>query len=481
MELRLHDLYKSLIMRFYYIGILLGCTLGSVLEDDTSAKEDALSSKIVSSGTGYDADAEGIIDEKVVRAQETPEPVGCTLGSVLEDDTWAKEDALSSITASGEESLKAGADGVFEDSSVPLETESADPVDEVEGREEVESQTDKAPLLPFGIYESSDGEEIYYRFWEPSDEMVSALVVVVHGMAEHSERYTSYGKELVNNLPVRVVAPDLRGHGLTGCRDSADQSSSVLGKLHRGARAECKDAVTLMSEDVIGIINQISAEYEAGDKLNIILFGHSMGSVIVRALLKNAYHDLLKRIKGVVLSGVPAPPSLLEVLPLTVVGEFIKRTGWGAEYVKKNFVTGKFDSLLKARLRLDSVEENSFISSDSDQVKRFSRGELTNHLVDPEIMLSVLSHLRALQFPYTYFSNLEFFRELPFLFVSGTDDPVCLFGATSAADAQNMRALGHPVDEFLFGNARHELINEVEPLRTKAIKLIALWIGFRAV
>jgi alpha-beta hydrolase superfamily lysophospholipase len=338
---------------------------------------------------------------------------------------------------------------------------------------DVESQSGNSDdSLLSGIYTSHDDEKIFYRFWDPLEGNPSALVVIVHGMAEHSERYESFAYDLANVLQAHVVAPDLRGHGYTACCGSEGASQFFhLGLLRKGEKAKCEDAVSLMSKDVIGVIEESSDL----SSLPIVLIGHSMGSVVVRALLKNASSHLLARIKGVVLSGVPTAPSAIEVYPLTLVGEFIKRTGLGAEFVKKNFVTGKFDSQLKTKLRHKNVEENSFISSDPVAVKTFTDGILTNHLVDPEILISIVHNLRALQSPASYFTNLKD-QTLHFLFVSGRDDPVCSFGATAAIDAENLRYIGQSVSEIYIGNSRHEFINEVEPIRSDAISQVTTWI-----
>lgn len=395
--------------------------------------------------------------------------ISCGLASFSVDEKEIKAPGLASVDEGEVNSNSEFAAATLD----PLEALGADSFFFFSKRE-VRNQEDEVEPLPFGIYNSVDDEKIFYRYWDPKEaESIRGLFILVHGMAEHSERYSSFASELADNLEVRVVAPDLRGHGLTGCPDS-ESDSFHLGELRRGESAKCEDAVSLMSKDVIGIINEVTASLS--DSLPLVIFGHSMGSVIVRAMLKNSPTGLLQRIKAVILSGVPTAPSALEVLPVTLIGELVKRTGLGAEFVKKNFVTGKFDYQLKNKLNLRSVKENSFISSDPEEVEKFSNGKMTNHLVDPEIMISIVYHLRALQTPSTYFVSLKELK-IPFLFVSGRDDPVCMFGATATTDAQNLKALGHPVSELYLGDARHEFINEFEPARSEGIVLLTAWIA----
>ena len=323
-----------------------------------------------------------------------------------------------------------------------------------------------------GVYRSYDDEQVFYRYWDPRNGKFSAILCIVHGVAEHSERYHDFAVQLAQLLQVRVVALDLRGHGRTACPESNPVSVLNLGVLRKGEKAKTEDAVTLMSKDVIGVIGESMGPAD----LPIVLLGHSMGSVIARAVLKNASLELLKRIKGVILSGVPTPPSAVEVYPLVMMGNFIKRTGMGGEFVRRNFLSGKFDAQLKSKLGLKSVERNSFISNDPNEVNRFSNGHLTNHLVDPDILVSVVKHLRALRNPSSYFESLKELN-LPFLFVSGRDDPVCMFGATSTVEAHHMRSIGHSVMELFVGNARHEFIHEAEPVRSETIAQVVFWIA----
>jgi alpha-beta hydrolase superfamily lysophospholipase len=321
------------------------------------------------------------------------------------------------------------------------------------------------------FYTSLDDEKVFYRYWDPKQGSFSAIVCIIHGMAEHSERYDTFAVQLADALHVRVLAVDLRGHGRTACPES-DSASLQLGVLRKGEKARSEDAVTLMSRDVIGVIGESMGSAD----LPIVLLGHSMGSVVARAVLKNATFETLKRIKGVILSGVPTPPSAVEVYPLMLVGDWVKRTGLGGEFVRRNFIAGKFDYQLKSRLRLKRVENNSFISSDPEEVQKFNNGKLTNHLVDPDIMISVVKHLRALRNPSSYFQSLKGLT-LPFLFVSGRDDPVCMFGATSSTEAQHMRSIGQSVLEIYVGNARHEFIHEIEPVRSETVAQVFFWIA----
>lgn len=78
-----------------------------------------------------------------------------------------------------------------------------------------------------GAAETPDGISIHWRRWDPPGPAV-ADVVVVHGGGEHGERYPGLVAELVHR-ECRVLAPDLRGHGLsTGRRATVRSFSDFL-------------------------------------------------------------------------------------------------------------------------------------------------------------------------------------------------------------------------------------------------------------
>lgn len=106
----------------------------------------------------------------------------------------------------------------------------------------------------------------------PQKKPYRAVVQLVHGMSEHKERYLPFMEYLAEQGYVSVIH-DHRGHGKS-IRGSAD-----LGYMYGGgAEAIVRD---------IGLVNRkIRAELSG---IPLILMGHSMGSLAVRAFA--AEHD----------------------------------------------------------------------------------------------------------------------------------------------------------------------------------------------
>ncbi|WP_431949933.1 lysophospholipase [Nocardia lijiangensis] len=122
------------------------------------------------------------------------------------------------------------------------------------------------------------GSRIAWRAWLPETE-TKAVVVLVHGIAEHSGRYAHVGKRLAD-AGFAVYALDHLGHG-----------KSAGGKANIGSMAGSADNVEGMLE--------IAAREQPG--VPKFLLAHSMGSLIVLYLATRAPID----VTGIVLSAPP--------------------------------------------------------------------------------------------------------------------------------------------------------------------------------
>lgn len=111
-------------------------------------------------------------------------------------------------------------------------------------------------------FRAADGAEIFYRVW-PAAPPVRAVVVLVHGMGEHSGRYQHVGSFLAER-GLAVYALDQRGHGLTSGE--------------KGTAARFGDFLDDLDE-----FHALAAGQNPG--LPVVLLGHSMGGLIATAYL----------------------------------------------------------------------------------------------------------------------------------------------------------------------------------------------------
>jgi alpha-beta hydrolase superfamily lysophospholipase len=133
-----------------------------------------------------------------------------------------------------------------------------------------------------GRFPGAGDVELYYRTWRSATEP-RAVVVLVHGVGEHSGRYMNVVAPLVAE-GYAVYAYDLRGHGLSpGPRVHVDRWSEY--------------------RDDLGAFLTTVGRHEPGRP--VVLYGHSMGSLVVLDYLLEHPDGLA----GAIVSGVPLEPA----------------------------------------------------------------------------------------------------------------------------------------------------------------------------
>ncbi|MHB1484977.1 MAG: alpha/beta hydrolase [Saccharofermentanales bacterium] len=131
-----------------------------------------------------------------------------------------------------------------------------------------------------------DGTRLFYT--REYTENMKAVIVIVHGVGEHSGRY-KYLAERLNMAGYGVVRFDLRGHGKSG-----------------GERGFVNSFLDF-SDDTDEIVEKVKKDKPG---IPIFMLAHSMGAFIA-AIYSIRYPG---RIDGQILSGIPAT-----ILPLTEI------------------------------------------------------------------------------------------------------------------------------------------------------------------
>ncbi len=146
-----------------------------------------------------------------------------------------------------------------------------------------------------GLLTGAGGRRIFWQSWNPGGEP-RAVVVIVHGASEHSDRYVHVAEALRAD-GYAVYALDHRGHGRSeGPRALIDRLDNAVADLDQ-------------------LVVQASAEHRSAP---VYLLGHSMGGTI--ALRYAVSHK--QRLAGLILSG---PLAALEgaPAPLRVIGNVL--------------------------------------------------------------------------------------------------------------------------------------------------------------
>jgi len=138
-----------------------------------------------------------------------------------------------------------------------------------------------APILSFSDVTLSNGVRLYYMQQGPK---TGRALVLLHGYSDSSYSFSRIMPLLPQDL--RVIAPDLRGHG---------QSDRPAGGYRIGD----------LADDVIRLMDTL-------DVPDAVIVGHSMGSFVAQAIAERASG----RVAGLVLLGsapIAANPGMFEL------------------------------------------------------------------------------------------------------------------------------------------------------------------------
>jgi len=298
------------------------------------------------------------------------------------------------------------------------------------------------------IHNASDGKAIFVRKWLPTG-TPKAILIVVHGMAEHSGRYERLAS-LMAGAGWAVYAPDLRGHGLTA-------NKGELGWLPE------RKGFPRIRDDLHEIAQAAQAE-NPGVKIG--LFGHSMGSLLSEMYIQAFGQELA----ACVLSGVLAPPAPL----LYAIGRLV--AGCGAAFKGGNSPARglhklSFDSNNKdfepARTSVD------WLSRDAAEVDKYIADPLCGFVCSFAHYRNLLSAFASMYGAGSSFSGMP--KSLPLLIFSGAEDPLGGSMGFVSLLADKFKAAGlQDIQTRLYPGARHEALNETN--RDEVLADIKLWL-----
>ena len=282
-----------------------------------------------------------------------------------------------------------------------------------------------------------DGLEIFVRHCRAEDP--EGVVVISHGMAEHSGRYLHVAEQLVE-AGYHVYIPDHRGHGLTAAR-AKDDENKILG--HFGDQNGWHRVV----RDLRGLI---AFAKESHPELPLILIGHSMGSFIAQEVL---YKEPVE-IDALALSGTGIADLLVSVgIAVAKVERSLfgrRKPGPFLGFVAKR----KFAKHIK-----DAHKTHAWLSRDSKVCEDFLADSLCGFDLSNQAAIDMMTALKNLH------KNNQMERipkNLPVYIFGGTEDALSWDGEASRWLATKYQMLGiKPIRLKLYEGGRHESFNEI--------------------
>ncbi len=281
----------------------------------------------------------------------------------------------------------------------------------------------------FTLQSTYDGLTLSGMVYAPENSP-KGIVQLVHGMAEHKGRYQEI-MEFLSEKGYVVVCHDHRGHG-----------ESILSEQDLGWFGDY--AGNAVVEDTRAVTDYIKAEYP---NLPLTLFGHSMGSLIVRCYIQR-YDNLCDKL---VVCGSPSKNGLAGV---AIALEKCIRLVRGERHRSKLL---KYLSTGKGAKRF--AGEGGWLSRNEENIARYLADPKSGYLFTCNGYENLFKLLKkAYQLKRYEVKN----PPLPVLFMAGSDDPVIVSEKAWRQAIAFLQKVGYKnVSGKLYEGMRHEILNEI--------------------
>lgn len=284
------------------------------------------------------------------------------------------------------------------------------------------------------FFPSSTGKNTIHARKCLPDGKPRAVIQIVHGIAEHINRYDDFMLFLANN-GFAVAGDDHLGHG-----------QSVTKPEELGFFDEENGWDRVVAD--VGTLREMMH----GELPNVpyIFFGHSMGSFLTRtyiiqnpekydaAIISGTGHQA----KALVFAGLAMGNAVVKLHGPRADGKMLNDIAFGTYNKKIDFPMTDFD----------------WLSRDYDNVKRYMADPMCGFVCKASLYRDMLSGVKFV----TDQSNIDkMSKEQPIYFMSGDSDPVGDYGkGVDRAYKAFCKAGLHDVMIRLYPGGRHEMLNE---------------------
>jgi len=296
-------------------------------------------------------------------------------------------------------------------------------------------------------FKTSDGVELYVRTWKPpKDAVPHAVLQVHHGMAEHGGRYERFASAAVQEGFI-VVAHDVRAHGKT-----AERATPLgIGCVEWGSMGALR-----LVEDMKELIKASRTTYSG---LPLVVLGHSLGSVISQLATGSGSGS---QVDGVVLSGPPARMNSIELGGLNAIISLLAAMQGANAFssIPDKLTFQKYQGNLLKKAQIKGTTGFEWLSRDEEECKKYVGDPFCGHLMSNDWFKGLVPLFRLLNTQAAVPP-----ASVPVMVIQGESDPCAVndFGTYSYVEIGRLFSGAprkiHP-KVLLYGNARHELLNE---------------------
>jgi len=297
-------------------------------------------------------------------------------------------------------------------------------------------------------FTATDGESISYYKWPAAPEIEQkAVVLLVHGLADHANRYAHFASFL-NSHGYTVYAHDQRGHGTTA-------GVEKLG-IYEGDNF-WEDAL-----DDLRTFQLFIEKEEPGQA--IILFGHSMGSLLSRHYVSKYGSEL----KAAVFSGTAPFIRILGTIGI-FLSQMIQMI-YGRNSVSP-FLKSLFFNEFNRQFKPNRTELD-WVSRDNAVVDKFEADPYRGIDFQTGFFLHILKGFRSANASKVFQSTPT---DLPIFLFSGDRDPVGENGKGVRRVFESYKQAGiKDISLKLYDGGRHEMLNEIN--QKEVYEDVLIWI-----
>lgn len=294
---------------------------------------------------------------------------------------------------------------------------------------------------------TNDRPKLFYNLFISETNQIKATLLIIHGMQEHSGRYSEIA-EYFASRGLAVLTYDHLGHG-----KSVNEKKDIgFFQLDQPDKKLIDDA-EMMS-------NHLSSQYP---NVPHFILGHSMGSFVTRCLLQR----ISTQFTGSVIVGTGG-----YLAGITLLNAYFSIANKIAPH-QKTFFNSLFNFVNNSHFKKDkNFSDTSWLSINQTNRDAFTQDELsgipfTNNAFYTLFKLYKQATKRNWASPIS--------KSLPFLFISGKDDPIGNFGKGIMQTVNNLKHDGFThVASKIYPDMRHEIMNE--EIREKVLNDIYVWI-----
>ncbi len=277
------------------------------------------------------------------------------------------------------------------------------------------------------IIKALDGYDLNVHVFEVINP--KGFVQVIHGMEEYQERYLPLVHAL-NEAGYTTITSNMRGHG---------DDAPVLGYFSK------KNGYKLILDDQRRITSYIKNRFNTN---KIIIFGHSMGSIVLRNLMQTETKDYQK----IIICGYPCPQFGCDLaIVLANILAFFKG-GNSKSNLLTSLATGKYNKKIS-----NPKTSMDWLSVSEDNVKKY----INDPYCGFGFTISGFKDLFNLTKNMTKIKRYQDIDDVPILLISGKEDP-CTGYEKGKEKSKNIlvKAGFSDIEVISYDNMRHEILNE---------------------